>query len=225
MLRRYILIINFFLIIVSLFLVNKIYDVWKPTGHPKESAPSVKETKPALPTLTMAEQKKIPRKAYQVIVDKDLFRPERTEWKPDVQTEQAKVAAAAAPQLKVFGIVISEGFKHAWVQEEGKAEKVKRISEGDELSGWKVSNIEFNTVSVTNGKQTVKFNLIEPGKPKARTVPKSLTHPPQPAPPPQQQRPVPPQQQRPVTPQQPRPVAPPPQPPRPFPLQPTVINK
>jgi hypothetical protein len=191
MLRRYILLVNFCLILASLFLVNRIYEVWKPKAKQSEASQGLKGMRTNVPTLKISDTRKNPRPAYQVIVDKDLFRPERTEWKPDVEAQ--KVAAAPSPKLKIFGIVISGGFKHAWIEEEGKGGKLKRISEGEQISGWKVNSIEFSSLSLVNGNRTENYRLIEPGKPKQRVVPKQLTTPPQ-ASAGQQQKPLPPQQ-------------------------------
>ncbi|MBW1678907.1 MAG: hypothetical protein JRJ08_01995 [Deltaproteobacteria bacterium] len=123
----------------------------------------------------MSDPKKLPRKEYQVIVNKDLFRPERTEWQPPSQKEQNTVVSKTTLQLRLYGIVISDDFKYAWIKEEGRKEKMKKISEGEPLNDWKVITIEPNSISLIRGEETVKYNLIEQGKPKKRTLPKSLT--------------------------------------------------
>ena len=126
-----------------------------------------------------------PKNAYQAIVDKDLFRPERTEWKSTTQ-EGANAALRVPPQILVYGIVITHALKYAWIQEQGKTEKMKKISEGGEINGWKVSNIDSNSLSVKNGEQILKFYLIQPGKPKTGIIPRpTMQSPPKVSPGPQ----------------------------------------
>ena len=159
---------------MSLFLVNRIYKIWSPNEYQGFSQAGKKnQTNFSEPKLSVA--KKLPRKGYQDIVDKDLFRPERTEWRISAQPEQGIDVAKTTPKINIYGIVISNNYKYAWIKEEGKKEKIKKISEGESISDWKVSAIEPNCVSLTRGDETVKCNLIEPGKPKKRTIPKALT--------------------------------------------------
>jgi hypothetical protein len=170
MLRRYVIIINVLLIVVSFFLLSKIFRVWAPLESPKPAAIK-KENTANLPALKVSFAPHNPRNAYQGIVDKDLFRPERTEWKSP--TEEGKnVSARIPPQIVVYGIVITKASKFAWIQEQGKTAKMIKISEGGEISGWRVVTIESNTLSIKNGDQILTFNLIQPGKPKTRSIPK-----------------------------------------------------
>lgn len=178
MLRRYVILINFLLIILSLFLINRIYKIWKLKEY-QNSSSVTKENQTVFLEPKLIDIQKFPRNAYQFIVNKDLFRPERTEWKPPDQSGGEKSASRPAPVITVYGIVISREFKHAWIQEQSKLEKIRIISEGEELSGWKVSKIEDNSISVKSGEKVVKYNLIEPGKPKPRVAPR----PPAPTPP------------------------------------------
>jgi len=174
MLRRYLIIINLLLIILSLFLVNKVYKIWKLNEY-QDLSRLTKENQTTFSGPKLSDPKKLPRKEYQVIVNKDLFRPERTEWQPPSQKEQNTVVSKTTLQLRLYGIVISDDFKYAWIKEEGRKEKMKKISEGEPLNDWKVITIEPNSISLIRGEETVKYNLIEQGKPKKRTPTKSLT--------------------------------------------------
>jgi hypothetical protein len=165
MLRRYVIIINVLLIAGSLFLLSKIFRIWAPLEPPKPVAIK-KENAVNLPALKVSFAPHNPRNAYQVIVDKDLFRPER---KSPTQ-EGENVLARVPPQIVVYGIVITKASKYVWIQEQGKIDKLIKIPEGGDINGWKVITIEANAIRVKSGDQILTFNLIQPGKPKTRTI-------------------------------------------------------
>ena len=173
MVRRYIILINFFLIILSLFLVNRIYKIWTSNEYQNVTQGTEQKQGPfSEPTLNGS--KRLPRKAYQDIVNKDLFRPERTEWQAPVEEKEAQTVTKTAPKIDVYGIVISNSFKYAWIKGAGKKDKSNKISEGESIEEWKVSAITPLSVSLSKGEESVEYKLIEPGKPKQRTIPKSL---------------------------------------------------
>lgn len=207
MIRRYTLILNVFLIVTSLLIGVRVYKIWS-EGDDQQAPPvSVKESQPSLAVPAMGQARQLPRKAFDVIVQKDLFRPERTEWIVP-QAEAAGLTGPATPpkQLIVYGIVLADDLKQAWVLEEGSRDKPKMVAEGDALEDWTVSKIDAYSVSISRGNDTATFNLVEPGKPKARIVPRVAN---QPRMPPQH-----------------RPTSPLPAPrPRPSPLKPNVYQK
>lgn len=173
MLRRYIIFINLFFIILSLFLVNSIYKIWTSNEY-QLVAEETEQSQESFPEPTLSSSRRPSRKAYQAIVDKDLFRPERTEWRAPVEEKEAQTVSKIAPKIDVYGIVISSGFKYAWIKGRGKKDKSNRISEGESVEEWKVSAITPNAVSLSKGEESIEYKLIEPGKPKQRTIPKSL---------------------------------------------------
>jgi hypothetical protein len=170
MFRRYVIIINVLLIAGSLFLLNRIFRTWGADDYPK-SAPIKKENVANLPALKINFSPHKSKNDYQVIVDKDLFRPERTEWKSPTQ-EGENVSARVPPQIVVYGIVITKASKYVWIQEQGKIDKLLKIPEGGDINGWKVITIEANAIRVKSGDQILTFNLIQPNKPKTRTIPR-----------------------------------------------------
>ena len=173
MLRRYIIVINFVFIILGLFLGNRIYAVWNPGEDPREGLSTAQKGQTTFSLPALIPPKKPPRKTCQVIMDKDLFRPERTEWRPQTQSTQKVKTARTELNITVYGIVISDDLKFAWIKLEGKKQKVKKVSEGESIKGWTVSRIDPEYVELTGGGETVKHNLIKKGEPKPRTAPKS----------------------------------------------------
>jgi hypothetical protein len=179
MIRRYLILLNGFLIVLCLVFVERISHVWREVGEGKASK-VVSEKPVLLPEYRVLENRTGAPNAYQVVVAKDLFRPERTEWKPPVGDKEQEVAKKPAPQISIFGIVIAGDRKQAWIQDPKSAGKLRKISLGEDMDGWKVSTITPNVVSLTCGGETKTYRLIEEGKPKARAVPKAATPPPAP---------------------------------------------
>jgi hypothetical protein len=177
--RRYIILINFIFIILSLFLANRIYKIWTSNEY-QHVAQGTEQNQGTFPEPTLNNTKRSPRRTYQDIVNKDLFRPERTEWQAPVEEKEAQTVSKTAPKVDVYGIVISNSFKYAWIKGRGKKDKSDKVSEGETIQEWKVSAITPHAVSLSKGEESIEYKLIEPGKPKQRTIPKSLV-PPKPA--------------------------------------------
>jgi len=174
MLRRYILLINLVFILLVLFFGNRIYGVWKPGTdlNQRLSQPPSNQASFSLPALLTSP--KHARTDYQVIIDKDLFRPERTEWRIHSKQKQKDVNHSRTElNLTVYGIVISDDLTFAWIKLAGKNQKIKKVTEGDSMEGWTVSRIDADYVELTGGEKSVKHNLIKKGQPKSRTIPKS----------------------------------------------------
>ena len=189
MIRHYIKIINVVLFILVAFLVNKIYNVWKPS-EAKDFTSATKEKEVLVPVPKLSNPRNSPRKIYQDIVTKDLFRPERTEWKPPV-TPKPEEVPIAEPKIRVYGIVISDDLRIALVKEEVttvkmvkrgrrrkpkvvKSNKLRKIEEGDSIKDWVVSTIKADAVILKSGESSKEFHLIERNDPKARNIPRHL---------------------------------------------------
>jgi len=146
-----------------------------------------------------AEEPKKDIAAYQVIIQKDLFRPSRTEYKPP-----AKSALPPTPPPKLFGILIMDNNKIA-ILEDSTSKKKKNYHIGESVGDLVVSEIEKDKVILLRGDEKVIVNLREvktinvssrPGAARTRPAPRPL-------PPPARKPPVsgPPQQPAPPMPE------------------------
>ena len=130
------------------------------------------------------------RTYYETIVKNDLFRPERSEWLPPKKVKKPAPVTPTTPEPEVivFGIVICDEVQQAWVsvkhntvnqnkrrsrRTKGRWGSLKTVTEGDTLAGWVVEDIEPETIYLAQGEKTREYNLIEPGKPKKRAVPRT----------------------------------------------------
>jgi len=114
---------------------------------------------------------------------------------PTIKTpKQEKISQVTEPKIRVYGIVIYDDLKNAWIKEQQqkvkvnrtrrsrtkkrtpiiKSDKLKRVTEGDSITGWKVSTIKPDAVVLKLGENSKEYNLIEHNDPKARVVSKHL---------------------------------------------------
>ena len=169
MFRRYVIIINVLLIAGSLLLLTRIISIWGTDRYPKTASLN-KEKPTSLLSLNMCFSPPKPKNYFQLVVDKDLFRPRRTEWKsPDQEGEN--IHSRVPPQIVVYGIVITKASKFAWIKEQDKIDDLTKIPEGGEINGWKVSKIESNSLSIKKGLKFLRLISFNPGNQKHELSP------------------------------------------------------
>jgi len=151
-LKRYFL-INLTLSCLAIFLVFRLYEIWNTPIE--EVSPPQKKTDSKKGNVESAEVKK-DIGSYQIIVQKDLFRPSRTEYKPDI----AKATLPPSPPPKLFGVLIMENNKIA-ILEEPSSKRRKNYHSGDTIGDFIVSEIEKDKVILLRGEEKVVVSLRE----------------------------------------------------------------
>ncbi|MBI5050577.1 MAG: hypothetical protein HZC11_06865 [Nitrospirae bacterium] len=193
MFRNYFL-LNLILLIIIGLLGFKSYDVWTmhlpllPAGTQQKP---VSEKTPEPPKEEVMPGEGV----FQAIVLKDIFRPSRTEPKP----EEIAKPGITLPPPKLFGTIIIGDEKTAILEDPAtKISKIYRINES--VGGFVITNIQKDKVILTRDNEITEVYLreIKAFKPSTGTTPPAI---PQPL---RDRRPVPPQ-----------PVQPPPQPAQP----------
>ncbi len=150
MLRSYFL-LNIVLIILAGFLAYKLYD--------SLSAPLNLSTEPVLKQALPEEPDRdetvpLARKDaadFEIIVQKDLFRPDRTGLK--VEEKASKTDQPQAPDLPpptLIGVVITESNARAYF-EDPKTGVVRAYRINDSISGFTLSGIEAKRVVLLRG--------------------------------------------------------------------------
>lgn len=154
MLRSYFL-LNLILLALIGFLGFKFYKVWTrplnlPSSAISQKAPLEKTT------ASVREEKEPDEVAFQVIVQKDLFRPSRTE----PRLEEISKAAPVIPP-KLYGTIIIENEKSAILEDPNtKVTKSYRIN--DSIAGFVVSDIQKDKVILLKeGGEKVEVYLRE----------------------------------------------------------------
>ncbi len=156
MLRKYFL-INIVLISAAIFLGIKLYDSYaKPLVIP---AKSIKKQIPAgeqgEKKTENSDNKKTDPSAFHVIVQKDLFRPSRTEPKTE---EISKAGLPPAPPPKLIGTVITESGAKAYL-EDPVTKTTRAFGLKESVAGFIVHEIKENTVLLIKGEEKIELKI------------------------------------------------------------------
>lgn len=188
--RNYFL-LNLILLIIIGVLGFKLYETLNisinfPTPAIKQK-PLPAETASAAP-----DEKNFDESIFQVIVQKDIFRPSRTE--PRVEEISRPITSVVPPKL--YGTVITENEKSAILEDQTtKVTRSYRVN--DSIAGFVVSDIQKDKVILSSEDRTIEVYLRElktfkaPGSPPPFTPrrPAPATQRPAPLPPPVTQPP------------------------------------
>lgn len=123
--------------------------------------PSV-EPHPAadLPEIPSWEVPVPPMSKYAEIIERPLFTSDRRPPPPDEQpvAETQQATPQTKPDLRLLGIVITEGKRQALLQE-GRDDKVVYAEPGVTVQGWTVESIESEQVVLVLGEQREEIDL------------------------------------------------------------------
>lgn len=150
---------SFFLLNIILFIIIgllgiKLYKTW---SRPLEIPILAPRKAPAEngKDIVALRKKAVNESAFDVIVQKDLFRPSRTPVQKDVSASQA-ITSTEKPQL--FGTTIMGELKSAILEDPStKTTKLYRVN--DSIGGFTVSDILENKVILSMGGSTVEVKL------------------------------------------------------------------
>ena len=156
MLRKYFL-INIILISAAIFLGIKLYDSYaKPLVIP---AKSIKKQIPAEEQGEKKTENPVNKKndssVFQVIVQKDLFRPSRTE--PKIE-EISKTGHPQALPPKLIGTVITESGAKAYL-EDSVTKTTRAFGLKESVAGFIVHEIKENTVVLIKGEEKIELKI------------------------------------------------------------------
>jgi len=151
-------------------LVFAISRLWLFLGEPPPSLPAINAgaTPSAVPATKReqnAEVAELPPAAYDVIVARDLFSPTRGVV-PPAPTAATKPASKPlpAPKLTLYGVVIIDGEKTAYLQEGTQEGRPRKVRENEHFAGGVVKTIRpdgitflFSGSEITVPLRTPKF--------------------------------------------------------------------
>lgn len=157
--RKYIIFANLVLVIVFIFLGMKSYDsvrglsLRKKVNIPiKDSNRDYANARKYSHTSFMAGANH-PINYYDVIPEKNLFRPERKEYKDPLSTEKKEAQAGGnsipPPAIDLYGIMIDKQKKVALLYDKREKEKnlrYKVVSTGAEIQGYTIMRIQTEQI-------------------------------------------------------------------------------
>jgi hypothetical protein len=216
--------INFFLILIVIYLAIKNYDEWtnpRPRGKEAVDAKQKPSLSPA-PASAPRKGEMPPPSHYKVISEKNLFSIERKEFPPPLPPEE-KLAKEkpvpppkppARPSLTLYGVaIVGDDLRTALVNnpyrkpEKGDRETMT-VRVGDRVGEYSVGKIQEDRITMESAGDSFDVLLFDPARQKKRPAAPPTTSPPASSPTPEK----PGQPQR-VAPTAPRPFTPPVTPP------------
>ena len=162
--------INILLALVFVLFGLKSYGVWqKNEGVVTESQKSEKpKPQPGKKNI----KKRMPLESnYTVVVDKNLFSADRTEYIPEApETEdEAKMVRVSGKQVILYGVVITDNYKSALINNPVKARgerNTKWVKVGDMVGDLTVTEIRKESILLTEGEDNYEILLYDKNKPK-----------------------------------------------------------
>ena len=194
--RRLLLLADALLLVVAAFLGVRLYVVWTARGPAPPTEPSASAAaEVAAPPPAVAPGP--PLTAYNVVAERNLFSPTRSETAPEPPRSAGLTPVAPpAPKPRLYGVVIlAEGRGRAYL-EDVQRRKVFSYSVGDLVGDARLEQIKADRVVLRRGGETFEVLLNDPAKPRQPTPPSGVqsseaggvvrptpTRPPGPAPP------------------------------------------
>jgi len=108
--------------------------------------------------------------AYDAIVTKNLFSPERMANMADLASSPAvEDLRVSGEKIMLFGVVMVDDYKAAMINNPGKESDGKEyrwVKEGEQISNLKVVKIQKDQISINDGALQYKISLFDPNKAK-----------------------------------------------------------
>ncbi len=149
--RSYFFINLFLLIIIALLGYGFLKVLANPLNIPFEAAQQIQADKR---DTTARRQVNLNESNYLTIVEKDLFRPSRTDTKTDTGT----LTSRPSELLKLFGTIIMNNERIA-ILEDPSTKKSKPYHINDSLSGFVITDIQKDKIVVLRGDEKIEVKL------------------------------------------------------------------
>ncbi|MCK4391148.1 MAG: hypothetical protein KAV83_13030 [Desulfobacterales bacterium] len=167
-----ILVINIFLAGLAVFLGLKTYGVWFPETEKSKGDRDV-QGQSAWPAKTVIPRRMPPESAFRVVVDNNLFSPQR-EWLESEEPEpEPEITRLDIPGKKVVlhGVVILDGYERALVKNprpKAGERPSKWVKVGDTIGDFKVTRIKKDRIVLAEGAKRFEVLLYDKEQPKVR---------------------------------------------------------
>jgi hypothetical protein len=170
-------VVNILLALLVVFLGVENYRVW----HPVRQKPAVvrQEQKPAPQAeRTVAPKTVRPKSDYAVVVDSNLFSPQRKEIKPEEPKKEPLQLSGPGRKIFVYGVVIAPGYVRALVSNpvpKPNERPKKWVKVGDDLADFTVEEIQKDRVILADGTNRYEVFLHDKEKPRVAPPPPVAT--------------------------------------------------
>jgi hypothetical protein len=161
------------LFFIVLILGYENYSAWSPPGLPgAKKDPGRKVEGKAEPYSGIAVPKEsVPREAFNVIGEKNIFNPERKEFSTAAAGMGAK--PVTRPQITLYGVVMVGEYESATIVNPGRTlhkgeRETKTIKVGEAVGDYKLAKILPDRIVMEGGEDSFEVLLYDPRSPKRR---------------------------------------------------------
>ncbi|NWF55270.1 MAG: hypothetical protein HXY45_10815 [Syntrophaceae bacterium] len=140
------------------------------------------------------------RETFAVIVEKNIFSPERKEFVAQAAPVPGPEKPAARPPITLYGVVIAGDYQTASIVNPGRPlqkgeREIKTIKVGETIGEYKITKIMPDRIVLEGGEDSFEVLLLDPRAPKKRVEIKTANPPaaitsPESAAPPSEAKPV-----------------------------------
>ena len=147
---------------------------------PRKESGKKGEVKPESLPPAATPRETVPREAFNVVAEKNVFNPERKEFSSAAAAAMAK--PVARPQITLYGVVIAENYQIASVINPGRPlykgeREMRSLKVGDMVGEYKLSKIMPDRIVMEAGEDSFEVLLYDPRTPKKRVEVKTPTQP------------------------------------------------
>jgi len=166
--------INIFLAVFVVFFGVKAYGVWS-EGEKTGLQTGIDDKPEVRPMKRALKRGMLPESTYEIVVDKNLFSPERAEYIPEEPEPGSTVASLKISGKKVvlYGVVLKGSFKKALISNsdfKGIGKKALWVKVGDTVGDLKVADIMKDKVLLSGGAKDYEILLYDKQKPKRQAT-------------------------------------------------------
>ncbi len=167
-------VINSVLAIALAICLMNIWDVWHTSTQVFSEKRSAINDKEAIKIKKTIESKVLNESAYQRVVDKNLFSPDRAPAPPEIEADEPEIADARISGKKVvlYGVIMIDNYKRALISIPGDRRtdsKNRWISEGEQIGNLKAQQIQEDEILLGDGADKYRVLLYDPDKAAAKT--------------------------------------------------------
>ena len=162
-------VINFLLMISFVVFGVKSYGVWSEGGEVSPEVRAGERPKPQSRKRIVARQI-APESAFGVVVDKNIFTPDRARFEPEEEDAPVPVAEdvkVSGKKILLYGVIITDDYKAALVTDPGGKSGKRRtmwVKPGDNVGEFNVSGIREESIVLREGSMSYEVLLYDTDK-------------------------------------------------------------
>ena len=164
--------INFVLTVLALIMGFNTYNVWV-RDEQKIEIKDNKKFKTPLNVKKINSRKTLPESSYRVIVDKNLFSPDREEFIPEKTETEVKQVKISGRKITLYGVIIMDNYKKALIDNPAREMDDplhKWVKEGDMVGDFIVATINNESILLKEGIKKYEILLYDEKKRRPQTI-------------------------------------------------------